>query len=127
MGINTCGFIHSGNAKRFDFLSLVDYLRENYRLTGIYPGDDLTQIGFLDGADKRLLSVFPKYESYIYEGYPNFENTARSGLPYNSKPYIVLFDVNCWGNSDDIIKGVVLHFGGGYLIHNDCDSDWETI
>lgn len=128
MGVNTKGFIHSENAKKFhDILPLIDYIRDNYEVTGVYPVNwEGIQISFKDGEDKRLLSVFTRYSSYVNEDYPKFKNTATFS-PYTDKGYIVLFDVNCWGNSVDIIKGIVSHFGGGYMIENDCNDNWIEV
>lgn len=124
MTINTKGFLHSDQAVNFEYLALIDYIRENYKITGVYPSKDWMTICFSDGDDKRVLSIFGQYTSYHKEGYPIFHNTAKI---FRDRNFIVCFHIGCNGNSDKIIHGIIKHFGGGYFIHNDCESEWEII
>ena len=127
MSVSTKGFLHSEQAKSFSYLKLIDYIRENYELTHISPSSShYMAISFNHNSETRTLSVLSKYTSYVNEGYPQFENTTRLGT-YGEK-YIILFDVNNWGDSEKIIKGIVQHFGGGFFLKNDCsDDDWEDV
>jgi len=127
MSVDTKGFLYSSEAKSFDYLPLIEYIKENYSITAVEPGNGYMAIYFRDGNDIRQLMVWSKYMSYINEDYPEFKNTTRYGLPSSKKSYIVLFDLPCWGNSGEIIKGIVEYFGGGYFIKNDCEDEWETI
>lgn len=129
MSISTKGFLHSTQAKEFTLLKLIDFIRDNYEITGVYPsGNDYTTISFNHNDDSRSLSVFSKYTSYANEGYPEFLNTSRVGGSQFGKKYIVLFTVNNWGRSEDIIKGFIQNFGGGFFLENDCsDDEWEVV
>ena len=127
MGISTKGFLHSEEATKFRWIDLINYIGDQYKIEGIKPVEDGMYIDMVDNGEYRHLQVLGKYDSYVVENYPEFKNTAKTTILPSAKPYIVMFSLGCSGNSDKIICGIVEHFGGGYFLHNDCDSDWEIV
>lgn len=119
MSISTKGFLYAENKKNFTIEKLVELLRSKFdgvklRKTHI---DNYLIIMFYDDDDSyRVLSVFTQYESYKYEGYPELNDD-----------YIILFDLGLWGNSLKIITDILKSFGGGYIVENDCNDDWEIV
>jgi hypothetical protein len=75
-------------------------------------------IRFQDGKDDRM--IFYSYNNVNY-----FENAyyyCKDGLNdmvFSDKTYISL---GLWGNSIEIIKDIIHHFGGGWIDENDCDD-----
>lgn len=122
MGINTKGFIYGKNKDNYSTEALVQYLKEIYTNVKIHRSGmslewEYLRAPFTDGEDHRDLSVHYNYTSFKSEGYPDICDES-----------IVLFDLNCWGNSIKIIEGIVAYFGGGYMVDNDCDTDdWYIV
>ena len=127
MGISTKGFIHSANAKDFNWKDAIDYISSMYKIIRIKPVEDGMYIGLKDGDEYRQIQILDRYASYVVEDYPEIANTAKVSILPNAKSYIVSFSLGYGGNSVEIIRDIVSHFGGGYMIEDDCNRDWIEV
>lgn len=62
---------------------------------------------------------------YDYESINSFENLkyyTKYGLEDMVNAETTYLSLGCWGDSVDIIKTIVAHFGGGWIDENDCDE-----
>lgn len=62
---------------------------------------------------------------YMYENLNHFDNQElylKHGLKDMVEMETTYLSLGCWGNSVDIIKELVAHFGGGWIDENDCDD-----
>lgn len=75
-------------------------------------------ICFKDGEETRRLFYF--YTNV--NGFDNLEYYKDYGLEDMVRSEYVSISLHMHGNSIDIIKNIVAHFGGGWLDENDCDD-----
>lgn len=138
MGIDTCGRL-LGRVKHEEILNFIkqrydvnaksdikmhnygsldgrDFVKERYDTSNewlVWYG----RIDFKDVEDNR--SLFYDYSNI--NSYENLEFYSKHGLEDMVKSETTFIDLNCWGNSVDIIKSIVEHFGG-WIDENDCDD-----
>jgi hypothetical protein len=106
MGINTQGFFNS-DIKTEDIEDLLNNkfnVETKIENTG---SKDYKQIHFTYKDEKRMLSVF--------ENYPDKSHTGHDK--------VTLIDLNFWGKSVEIIRGIVEEYGG-YMVEDDCSDEW---
>jgi hypothetical protein len=103
MSINTKGIIRKGTT----LPEIKEVLENKYGNVGIksYSDPTLFSLYFKDGEDQRKLSVF-------------VDDVAKRDYKIDG----VTLDLNCWGNSVEIMKLLLSEFGG-YLDENDCDDE----
>lgn len=76
-------------------------------------------INFTYNGDRRRLF-------YFYENINNFENLeyyAKRGLKNMINTETTRVNIGAWGESVEIIREIVSHFGGGWIDENDCDNE----
>lgn len=71
-------------------------------------------VNFRDGEDNRQLFVFFDCDS-------DYDHVKKGPK--------IIFNLGCWGKSDELILGILAQFEGEkYYIHNDCDEKgWERV
>lgn len=88
-----------------------------------YDNDDIWRItdGFIEftyNSENRRLFY---YKSNI-NSYENLEFYSKYNLEDMVKSETTSISLGCWGNSIEIIKDIVAHFGG-WIDENDCDDE----
>jgi len=108
MGVDTKAIIRKG----VTITEIVETLSAKYSNVDVHSthSNDFLQATFLDGNDKRMLSIF-------------FLDTAKNDYKIDG----VLLSLGYWGNSVEIATYLCETFGG-YIDKNDCDdNDFEPI
>lgn len=62
---------------------------------------------------------------YIYDNINSFENMKhyeKVNLQDMVRTETTKLSLGCWGESINIIKEIITHFGGGWIDENDCDE-----
>lgn len=111
---------------------IVKYLESNYTNVRVgimykgvfdYKGSSHGFIHFKDGDDERELWVsIDPHTSYTdsYDDFDDIEVRRCYDNPHTG------FSLGYWGNSVNILEGIVKYFGTGYVQNNDCGDDFES-
>jgi hypothetical protein len=71
---------------------------------------DYNVIRFYYNNEPRMLSVFENYKDKSHTG----------------QDIVTLVDLDAWGSSVELIKGIVEEFGG-YMVNNSGYNDWKPV
>lgn len=119
MSVDTKAFMKQG----INILELKKYLEENFKEVVLHEegrGNWCCYVlSFVDGEDKRIL-----FASVCYDDEDNYYPTSI--IPKKS----IVLSFGCWGNSVEILKGILEHFGGGFLLPSDAGFDgtgWQLV
>lgn len=106
MGVDTKAIIRNS----VTLTNIVDALSKNYTDVNVLNTSIETYfvVLFNDGSDRRKLSVH--YGNIGFNDY---------GIPG------VLVSLGYWRNSVLIMKYLLNYFGGGCILENDCEDDWQ--
>lgn len=120
MTVNTKGIFN----RRVSEYEIAKFIKDTYDAKNIsiiptfFPGDDLNdfvKIKFEAHSEERIMYVFQNSgDEFKY-----VDNSISNKM--------TLISLGCWGASKDIVRSLISHFGGGWVINNDCDGDWEKI
>jgi len=95
--------------------SAIDLLRwatcnyTNAKLSLSDTSEDFFYLQFMDGSDHRTLTVFSN-------NYASFKEIYQGDFTYIS--------MECWENSEIIIKSLLAEFGRGFFQLYDCNDEW---
>lgn len=72
--------------------------------------DKFHQITFKYKGEDRMISVF-------------WDGNCKNDYADVTSDSVTLLSLGCWGSSEEIIRVILDHFGGGWIDVNDCDEE----
>lgn len=109
MGINTQGYF----SPEIKTDQIEDILNNKFNVETTIEkthNENFKQIFFNYKGESRILSVFENYTDKLH----------------TDQDKVTLIDLNLWGSSVELIKGIVEEYGG-YMVENDCSDEWAYI
>ena len=126
MSVETWGIIK----KRTSAKRIQKYLKEKYtKVTTVRNrkeewNENLYTIGFYDKNDARNMYIIQHNTKFPGNSKDYWiENGAENSTYYFEKLSFTVINLNYWGNSVEIIKDIIKHFGGGFI----CECDTHCI
>lgn len=109
MGVNTQGIMNP----EVKLKQIVDVLENKFNVVPKVRSThdkDYWTVYFNYSDESRMLSVFENYRDY----------------QHTNKDKCTLIDLNLWGSSIELIRGIVEEFGGE-MVEDDCSDEWFEV